>query len=162
MTMPQSSPTTVLTTMGRRRARSRKAASKTMAVQAPNRANRPVSSPSGFMRLPDLHELPVLLCGVGIVLEAEQVEELGIVAQRQELQRFRVPALRPAAALLAHARAHLRDGERFAQHLRREAGLARDDAGAAPARLHDEVDPPHAHVEDAALAAPARSGGVIR
>src|SRR5919201_2645536 len=116
MTMPQSRPTTVLTTMGRRRARSRKAASKTMAVQAPNRANKPLSSPSGFMRLPDLHELPVLLRGIGIVLEAEQVEELGVVAQRQELQRFGVPSLRLAAALLAHARPHLCDGECFTQH----------------------------------------------
>src|SRR6266566_7259281 len=132
MSMPQSSPTRVLATMGRRPARSRNAASNTMAVQAPNRANRPVSSPSGFMRLPDPHQLPVLVRSIGIVLEAEQVEELRVVAQRQELQRFGVPSLRLAAALLAHARTHLRDGERFTQRLRREAGLARDDAGAAP------------------------------
>src|SRR5690242_15996490 len=100
MSMPQSSPTRVLATMGRRRERSRKAASNTMAVQAPNRASTPFSSPSGFMGLPDLDELAILACGIGVVLEAKQIEELGVVAERQELERFGVPSLRLAASLL--------------------------------------------------------------
>src|SRR5437763_1103398 len=109
MAMPQSKPPTVPATMGRRRERRRKAASNTTAVQAPNRANRPFSSPSGFMCLPHFDQLAILPCGLGIVLEAEQVEELGVVAQRQKLQRFGVPSLRLAAALLAQARPHLGD-----------------------------------------------------
>src|SRR5438067_2795289 len=161
MSMPQSSPTRVLATMGRRRERSRNAASNTMAVQAPNRASKPFSSPSGFMRLPDFDELAILARRVGIVLEAEQVEYLGVVAECQELERFGVPSLRLAASLVVHARPHLCHGERFTQHLWREAGLACDDARAAAAGLHDEVDPPHAHVEDAALASLTRRGRVI-